>query len=113
MKGGGGISGSWSPISRGDAKKRKQHMALQKPYQWLLIGHWHFKQVLPGVRCNGPLKGFDEYAMALGRDYQLPMQDLFIVHPQYGITCEWGIYCEQPGTTFHLRTDTPQLPNSK
>lgn len=110
FRGGGGISGSWSPILRGDYKKRKQSMAVNRPYDLMLIGHWHTHQRLHGVRCNGTLKGFDEYAMANGYDFQLPIQDLFVLHPQYGVTCEWQVYLEQPGTTFHLRTDQPILP---
>lgn len=110
FRGGGGISGSWSPIIRGDAKKRKQVMAINKPYDLLLIGHWHFLQRLPGVRCNGSLKGWDEYAAAGGFDFQLPTQDLFIVHPIYGVTAEWQVYLETPGTTFDLKTNQPKEP---
>ncbi len=110
FRGGGGISGSWSPILRGDFKKRKQSMAINRPYDLMLIGHWHTLQRLEGVRVNGCLKGFDEYALMNGYAYQLPIQDLFVIHPLYGVTCEWQVYLEQPGTTFDLRTDQPILP---
>lgn len=106
FRGGGGVSGSWSPIIRGNVRKKNQVMAINKPYDLLLIGHWHFLQRLPGVRCNGSLKGWDEYASSNGFDFQLPTQDLFICHPVYGVTAEWQVYLETPGTTFDLRTNT-------
>ena len=107
FRGGGGISGAWSPILRGDAKKRKQVMAVNKPYDLLLIGHWHFLQRLPGVRCNGSLKGWDEYAAANGFDFQIPTQDLFVVNNVHGISAEWQVYLELPGQQFDLRTNQP------
>lgn len=105
FKGGGGISGSWSPLVRGDMKRRKQAMATNRPYDYMIIGHWHFYQELPGVRCNGSLKGYDEYAQSFGFDFQVPIQDMFLVHPEYGITARWPIILEKPGTTFNLRTN--------
>lgn len=100
FRGGSGISGSWSPIIRGDAKKRKQAMAVSRPYDYLLIGHWHNLQRMSGVRGNGSLKGFDEYASGNGFEFQAPLQDLFVVHPAYGITAEWSVHLEVPGTTY-------------
>ncbi len=106
--GGGGISGSWSPIIRGDAKQRKQAMAIAKPYQYRIIGHWHFRETIQNVRKNGSGKGWDEYAMINGYDFQIAQQDMFLVHPDMGITFEAPVYLETPGTTFNLRNDAPQ-----
>ena len=100
MKGGGGISGSWSPLMRGDAKQRKQAMATDRPYHYRIIGHWHYAQELPGLIGNGSLKGYDEYAAGFGFDFQVPIQQCFIVHPVYGITAKWPIYLEPHGVRF-------------
>lgn len=108
-RGGGGISGSWSPIVRGDAKQRVQAMAIAKPYQYRLIGHWHIREEVQDVRKNGSGKGFDEMALQEGYKFQLPQQDMFLVHQQMGITFEAPVYLETPGTTFDLRTDEPRM----
>lgn len=105
FRGGGGISGFFSPIMRGDAKKRKAAMATHRSYDHLLIGHWHQWQELPGITVNGSLKGFDEYAYGNNFDFQIPIQALFVVHPENGITARWPILLEKPGARFDLRTD--------
>lgn len=92
FRGGGGISGIFSPIIRGDAKKRRQAMATNRNYDYLLIGHWHCLQSYAGVRTNGTLKGMDEFSQGMGFDFQRPCQDLFVVHPEHGITCQWPLY---------------------
>ena len=41
FKGGSGISGALSPLMLGDHRKRKRSMAIDQPYDYLMIGHFH------------------------------------------------------------------------
>lgn len=87
FRGGSGIAGLLSPLMIGDHRKRKRSTALGKPYEWLLMGHWH--QYVPGVKgvvVNGSLKGYDEYAYVNNYDYEPPQQAFWITDPDRGMT---------------------------
>lgn len=46
-----------SPLFIGDARKRKQQMAVRCPYDYMVMGHWHTYLKARGVIVNGSLKG--------------------------------------------------------
>ena len=50
------------PIMRGKFKVGRSEAEIGRPFDTLLIGHWHQALMLKGVIVNGALKGFDEYA---------------------------------------------------
>lgn len=101
FKGGDGISGIFSPIVRGDAKKRKRYMAMKQMYDILICGHFH-QHITPsrGTLVNGSLKGYDEYAMEHNFDFDIPTQAMWLTHPVWGVTARWPIYLEKSGTMF-------------
>lgn len=95
VKGGDGIIGAIGPIMRGEIKTRGQATSLGRPYDLLIIGHWHQELFLPRALVNNSLKGFDEYAMnALRAVPSVPSQSLFFVHPKRGITSRWSVLVE-------------------
>ena len=99
-KGGSGIAGALSPLMLLDHRTRKRAMAIDQPYDILLLGHWHQLMDVKGMRINGSGKGYDEWAMSMGFDWELPAQDLWVTHPDHFTTAEWPIYLEKKGTTF-------------
>jgi len=91
-RGGSGIAGALSPLMLMDHRTRKRAMAIDQPYDLLLLGHWHQLMSVKGMRINGSGKGYDEWAMSQGFDWELPAQDLWITHPDHAVTAEWPVY---------------------
>jgi len=100
FKGGSGIAGALSPLMLGDARKRKRSIAIDQPYDYMVLGHWHQYIMAKGIIVNGSLKGADEYSFQSNFDYELPTQALWVTHPIWGITARWPIYLEKPGVKF-------------
>jgi hypothetical protein len=85
FRGGGGIAGIYPPLSRGQYRKALRQAALGRPFNWLVMGHWH--QYHPpgrGLIINGSLKGYDEYAYTSNFDFEIPTQAFWITTPQHG-----------------------------
>lgn len=90
--GGNGIGGIAVPIMRGDAKKQKREVALGRPYDHMLIGHWHQNRNLGTVFINGTTKGYDEFAAAHNFEFEPPQQALFVTTPERGVTIHAPIF---------------------
>lgn len=90
-RGGSGIAGMLSPQLIAAARMRKTY-----DFDIWLLGHWHYLSAYRGIRVNGSGKGWDEYAQVCNFDYQLPMQDFFLVAPSAGVIAGWPIFCEEP-----------------
>lgn len=78
FRGGSGISGLLSPMMIGDARKRKRSQAVNLPYDYLVMGHWHQLTQAKAVIVNGSLKGYDEYAFNSNFDYEPPQQAFWL-----------------------------------
>lgn len=100
FRGGSGISAELAPLMIGDARKRKRQMAVGQPYDFMIMGHWHTYIHLKKLIVNGSIKGYDEFAFEHNFDYDVPIQALWITHPDWGITARWPIYLEKPGTIW-------------
>jgi len=97
VKGGDGIIGAIGPIMRGEIKTRGQAISLGRPFDLLVMGHWHQELWLPRALVNNSLKGFDEYAKdSLRAVPSQPSQSLFFVHPKRGITSRWSVLVDEP-----------------
>jgi hypothetical protein len=88
FKGGSGIAAELSPMFIGDARKRKKHASIKQPYDVMILGHWHRRICLPNVKCNGTIKGFDEYSLFANFEFQAPQQSFWLTTPEHGITME-------------------------
>ena len=97
FKGGSGISGLLSPMMIGDARKRKRAQAIRKPYDYLLMGHFHQMFFVKGVVTNGSLVGYNEYAFNNNFEYEPPRQAFFLVDPDRGITITAPIHVTPKG----------------
>lgn len=100
FKGGSGIAGALSPLMLGDARKRKRAMAIDQPFDFLVLGHWHQLIMAKGIIVNGSLKGADEFSFSQNYDFELPQQALWVTHKDWGITARWPVMLERPGTKF-------------
>lgn len=94
FNGGSGIAGPFTPWMLGDHKKRKRQQALNDPYDILLMGHWHCYTPLKNIIVNGCLKGYDEYARSKNYDFEVPIQAVWVTHPEHGVTVHWPVYLE-------------------
>lgn len=102
VKGGDGIIGSLGPIMRGALKVGKSEAQIGREFDTVVMGHWHQALWLPGIIVNGSLKGYDEYArLAIRAPYSRPSQQLWLTHPEFGITARWEIYLDKA----HLTSD--------
>ena len=97
FRGGGGISGIWTPINLGDHRKRQREQATNTPYDILLMGHFH--QLIDGGKfmINGSLKGYDEYAYSCNFGFELPRQLFWLTDPIHGKTITAPIHVYKKG----------------
>lgn len=94
FKGGNGITGPLLPWMRGSLKAGKVYTAIGKPFDVMLMGHWHQLTYLRGIIVNGSLVGYNEYAMRNHFEFEPPKQALWLTHPVRGITFQEGIFAE-------------------
>jgi hypothetical protein len=89
FRGGSGWGGVASPILRGDQKKREREVAVNNPYDTLIMGHFHQFLDLGVAFINGSLKGYDEYASLENFRFEVPKQGFWLTDPGYGriMTC--------------------------
>lgn len=93
-RGGSGWGGIASPIMRLDDKKSKRQQAVNLPYDYMVMGHWHQLMWFPKVIINGSMKGYDEYAFVENFGFEPPQQALWFMTPEHGRTTMCPIFCE-------------------
>lgn len=94
FKGGDGIIGPLGPVTRGTLKRGRMAQAMKKPFDILLIGHWHTLLWGSNSIVNGTLKGFDEFAMTLSITPEPPSQALWLTTAKHGRTIQMPVYAE-------------------
>ena len=88
FRGGSGISGALAPLLLGTHRKTRRQAAAGRPYDFMVLGHWHQHIFLPsrGLIVGGCLKGYDEWAYVNNFESEPPQQALWITTPERGIT---------------------------
>ena len=96
FRGGSGIAGALSPLMLGSARKSRRSVAAGRPYDVMVIGHWHQHLWLPskGMIVGGTMKGYDEYAYLGNFDYEPANQALWLTTPEHGITFPVQVFCQ-------------------
>jgi hypothetical protein len=96
FRGGSGISGALAPLMLGTHRKTRRQAAAGRPYDIMLIGHWHQNIFLPsrGLLVGGCLKGYDEYAYVSNFEPEPPQQSLWITTPERGITFSAPVFVQ-------------------
>lgn len=86
FRGGSGIAGMMSPVMLGQHRKTRRQMAANKPYDWLVMGHWHQYWHGKNIIVGGTMKGYDEYAYVSNFEPEPPLQAFWITDPEHGPT---------------------------
>lgn len=94
FRGGSGIAGALSPLMLGYHRKAKRQMIVDRPFDHLLMGHWHTYWAGKGMIVNGSTKGYDEYAYQGNFDFEPPQQAMWVVTPEHGVTFSWPVLCQ-------------------
>jgi hypothetical protein len=94
FRGGSGISGMFAPLMLGHHRKSQRQASLHRPYDWMVIGHWHQYWTGQGLIVNGSVKGYDEYAYVSNFRYERPIQAMWVTTPENGLSFPAPIFCE-------------------
>lgn len=92
FRGGSGIAGALSPLLLGQHRKTRRAMASGRPFDVLVMGHFHQYLTLPSLIVGGALKGLDEYAYLGNYGYEPAQQAFFVVNPEHGVTIHAPIH---------------------
>jgi hypothetical protein len=104
-KGGSGIAGVLSPLLLGMHRKHKKQAAMKKPFDYMIMGHWHqYIHLESGLIINGSIKGPDEWTMGMNFTPERPAQAMWITHPDNGITFRAPIICDSYLTEKKAKT---------
>ena len=76
----------------GDARKRQREQAVRRPYDYMIMGHWHQLSFLRNLIVNGSLKGYDEYAYISNFHYEPPRQAFWLTDSTHGVTIQAPIH---------------------
>ncbi|MFA7333617.1 MAG: hypothetical protein WC130_04895 [Kiritimatiellia bacterium] len=96
FKGGSGIAGVFSPLMLGAHRKQKRQSALDKPFDIMMMGHWHQLIQTQSLIVNGSVKGYDEYAFQNNFPPEPAQQSLSIISRDGRITHNMPVFCDAP-----------------
>jgi hypothetical protein len=85
-RGGSGISAMLSPLMLGHARKGQRAMAVGRPFDWEVMGHWHNYWQGKGIIVSGALKGTDEYSYLGNFSVEPPRLAWWVTTPERGVT---------------------------
>lgn len=94
FRGGSGISGIFTPLMLGRARKQQKSQAIKKNFDVMMIGHFHQYIHTNQLIVNGSIKGYDEFANEFNFSFERPQQALFINHPKNGMVIRTPILCD-------------------
>lgn len=91
-------------------KQAREVKAGGSGFDYMLCGHFHRYGTVSNLIVNGSLKGYDEWVYRKNYEQELPVQAMWITHPDYGIIEHRPVYAEiavadstlgaQPVTTY-------------
>ncbi len=95
FRAGDSIIGAIGPITRGEQKKLARNVAVGQEYDVMAFGHWHKRMISSRLRGNGALVGYNEYAAQNNFGFEPPLQNLWMTHPDHGITFDAPLLAEE------------------
>ena len=95
FRGGDGQVGALGPVKRGQLRSATMHIAMDRPFDWMVVGHFH-QYMPPSQRLimGGSLKGFDEYAAGKHLTPERPQQGFWVTSPEHGPTISAPIFVD-------------------
>ncbi len=109
FKGGSGIAGLWSPLMLGDARKRARENAVQRPYDHMIMGHWHQLKFFGNIIVNGSVSGLDEYAFLNNFGYEPPRQAFWVTDSTHGVTITAPIHVAAKDEVYSAATGSQAM----
>lgn len=100
FRGGGGIAGLLSPLMIGASRKSRRQQAINMPYDYMIMGHWHQYAQFKNIIVNGSLKGYDEFAFINNFDFEPPRQAYWLTQPRHGMTICGPLHVEDPDARY-------------
>lgn len=96
FRGGGGIAGILSPLLLGSHRKTRRAATAGKPYDIMVLGHFHQSLWFPGkgVIVGGCGCGYDEYAYVNNMEPEPPQCAMWLTTPTNGITISAPIFVQ-------------------
>jgi len=85
-----------SPLLLGVHRKTRRQAAAGRPYDIMVMGHWHQEIWLParGLLVGNCLKGFDEHSYIQNYEPSPPAQALWITTPEHGVTFSAPVFVQ-------------------
>ena len=94
FRGGSGISGIFTPLMLGRARKQQKAQAINMNFDIMMLGHFHQYIHTNQLIVNGSIKGYDEFANEFNFSFERPQQALFVNHPTNGMVLRTPILCD-------------------
>ena len=92
--GGTGISGALAPLLLGVHRKMRKEAAAGRPFDTLLMGHWHQSYFLKGLIVGGSVIGYNEYAAMKNLLPEAPQCAFWLNTPEHGPSIRADVYPE-------------------
>lgn len=94
FRGGTGISAALAPLLLGAHRKTRRQSAAGKPYDLMVMGHWHQTIFMPskGLIVGGSVVGYNEYAALENLEPEPPQCCLWITTPERGVTLQSPVF---------------------
>jgi len=96
FSGGNGVAGLWSPLMRGHLKKSQREAAANRPFDVMVMGHWHQLKWGGDFIVNGSLKSTDEYAWVSNYAPEPAAQAMWLTTPEHGASILAPVYAADP-----------------
>lgn len=93
FRGGNGIAGIISPLMIGYARKLRRQVSIGKPFDVMLVAHFHRQFKSSTLWTNGSQIGYNEFASNGNFEYEPPMQIFCVIDPDGFVSHWWDILC--------------------
>lgn len=90
----GGVGGLYPSMLKFLLRRHAMYGAVNKHFDYALMGHWHSLLWGGDFVVNGSPKGYDEYAKTNGFGFERPQQALFVVTPERGIVQRMPVHAD-------------------
>lgn len=110
FRGGSGIAGALSPMMIGQARKSKNAAAAKRPFDYLVMGHWHQYYDFKRIIACGCIKGFDEYGYTCNLEYEEPSGAFWLHDSKKGRTIRGQVHVKDKSEKWETGTDKTTPP---
>ena len=95
FRGGSGISGAMAPLLLGVHRKRRREADTGRPFDVMVMGHFHYSYFLQDLIVGGSVVGYNEYAYVSNLPFESPRAALWLNTPEHGITVYSPVFVQK------------------